>query len=131
MLRVPRHSFVITCSQKSNDLDSIIPPKSHTPLSPFFTHGTVDCYVTGVPLNLATRIILVFADLYGMQYGNQKAFCDQLADHLPHTTILLPDLFRGRPILKLCFYRWAMLPPFVKKLFFRVNHITTDLIETV
>lgn len=91
----------------------------------------VECYITGVPLQEATQIILVFADVYGMQYGNHKAFCDQLADHLPQTTILLPDLFRGSPILTPCLYKWAILPTIVMNLFFRVNHIIADLLDTV
>lgn len=87
--------------------------------------------MTGVPLHEAARIILVFSDVYGMQYGNHKAFCDQLADHLPKTTILLPDLFRGKPILTPCLYKWAILPTIVGNLLFRVNHITADLLDTV
>lgn len=54
------------------------------------------CYTTG---SGSKRIIIVFSDVYGMQTGNHKVFCDELSKRIPDATILLPDLFRGNPIL--------------------------------
>jgi dienelactone hydrolase len=53
-----------------------------------------------------TRILVVFTDVYGIDSGNQKVICDALSDAFSNnddestTLVIIPDLFRGNPIMK-------------------------------
>lgn len=53
------------------------------------------------------RVVFVFADLFGMETGNHKAVADSIATSLgPETAVLMPDLFRGKPIMQEPSKRW-------------------------
>ena len=56
-------------------------------------------YVTGTELNKAKRIVLVFTDVYGIDTGNHKVVADRFGRSLTDTTVIIPDFFRGEPIL--------------------------------
>ena len=72
------------------------------------------CYWTGAAItDKPQRVIVVFSDVYGMDTGNHKHFCDRLASKLNQATnnnnksstttttaVIMPDLFRGNPILQ-------------------------------
>ena len=61
------------------------------------------CYTTG---SGTSHVILVFSDVYGMETGNHKSFCDTLSARLNDATVLMPDMFRGDPILVPWFQTW-------------------------
>jgi dienelactone hydrolase len=44
-------------------------------------------------------IVVVFTDVYGIESGNQKVFCDALSERLDSSLVIMPDLFRGNPIM--------------------------------
>ena len=46
-----------------------------------------------------SSIVVVLTDVYGIDSGNQKAFCDALSERLDSSLVIMPDLFRGRPIM--------------------------------
>ena len=47
------------------------------------------------------RVILVFSDVFGIDNGNHKLFCDQLQTSMgDDTQVWMPDFFRGHPILR-------------------------------
>lgn len=56
-------------------------------------------YLTGTELNKAKRIVLVFTDVFGIDTGNHKVVADRLGRNLANTAVVIPDLFRGEPIL--------------------------------
>lgn len=46
------------------------------------------------------RVVLVFTDVFGIDTGNHRAFCDVLQSRLgDDTAVYCPDLFRGRPLM--------------------------------
>jgi dienelactone hydrolase len=59
----------------------------------------MDIYVTGVAdLANASRIVLIFSDVFGYTSGRHRQFADSLAVALGSgTAVVLPDLFRGNP----------------------------------
>ncbi|MEM1010319.1 MAG: dienelactone hydrolase family protein, partial [Myxococcota bacterium] len=62
------------------------------------SRSDLPCYQIG-PSN-PKRVVLVFSDVYGMQSGRHKVFCDVIQDKLGSgTSVWMPDLFRGKPIL--------------------------------
>eukprot|EP00934_Nitzschia_sp_Nitz4_P002630 Nitzschia sp. Nitz4//scaffold82_size85912//57373//58227//NITZ4_005148-RA/size85912-processed-gene-0.122-mRNA-1//-1//CDS//3329558856//2620//frame0 len=64
-------------------------PKSETS-----TRAPLACYQVG-PEN-PKRIICVFSDVYGIDSGTHKAYCDTLQERLGEfTAVWMPDLFRG------------------------------------
>ena len=59
----------------------------------------LSCYQVGS--DKAKRVIVVFTDVYGLEQGNHKAFCDVIQDRMGNdTTVFCPDLFRGSPLFK-------------------------------
>lgn len=53
------------------------------------------------------RIILVFTDVFGVDNGNHKVFCDILQESMgDDTQVWMPDLFRGNPILRELGWDW-------------------------
>lgn len=46
-----------------------------------------------------SSIVVVFTDVYGIESGNQKVFCDALSERLDSSLVIMPDLFRGNPIM--------------------------------
>lgn len=49
----------------------------------------------------ATRIVLVFTDVFGLDSGNHRTFADELQAGLPPgVAVLVPDVFYGEPILR-------------------------------
>jgi dienelactone hydrolase len=58
----------------------------------------IPCYQVGA--TNPKRIVLVFTDVFGINSGNQKVFCDCLAETLGDTTaVWIPDIFRGTALL--------------------------------
>jgi len=47
------------------------------------------------------KIICVFSDVFGIESGRHKAFCDSLSERLgsEEVAVWMPDLFRGRPLM--------------------------------
>jgi dienelactone hydrolase len=66
------------------------------------TNTPISAYVVGPhqesSASCPTRIVVVFPDVYGIDSGNQKIVCDALSDD--STLVIMPDLFRGNPIVK-------------------------------
>eukprot|EP00934_Nitzschia_sp_Nitz4_P002909 Nitzschia sp. Nitz4//scaffold82_size85912//58543//59397//NITZ4_005149-RA/size85912-processed-gene-0.38-mRNA-1//-1//CDS//3329558859//2899//frame0 len=61
------------------------------------TRDPMQCYQVG-PEN-PKRIICVFSDVFGMESGSHKAYCDTLQEQLGEcTAVWMPDLFRGSPL---------------------------------
>ena len=59
----------------------------------------LSCYQIGP--DHPKRVVVVFTDVYGIDQGNHKAFCDVLHERLgDDTTVFCPDLFRGDPLMK-------------------------------
>jgi dienelactone hydrolase len=61
------------------------------------------CYWTGASIDSKPkRIVIIFSDVFGMETGNHKAFADSIAERLgpKETAVIMPDLFRGNPILQ-------------------------------
>ena len=54
------------------------------------------CYWTGKADS--RRVILLFTDVFGVDSGNHKAVADRLSDAM-NAIVIIPDLFRGKPIL--------------------------------
>lgn len=53
------------------------------------------------------RIVLVFTDVFGIDSGNHKIFCDVLQNSMGEDTqVWMPDLFRGNPILRELGWDW-------------------------
>ena len=45
--------------------------------------------------------MIVFTAVYGIDTGHHKVFAERLAERLTtNTTVMIPDLFRGTPILQ-------------------------------
>ena len=62
------------------------------------TRKPLSCYQVG-PDN-PRRIIVVFTDVYGINSGNHKVFCDVLQQKMgDDTAVYCPDLFRGSPLM--------------------------------
>ena len=60
----------------------------------------LSCYQVGGK-NVIKRVIVVFTDVYGLESGNHKVFCDVLQACLGEETLVCcPDLFRGRPLMR-------------------------------
>lgn len=88
------------------------PPESigPIPISKKETRGTVveltcderkpmNAYVVG-KLQGASRAVIVYTDVFGVDSGNHKVICDELAERLgDDTLVIMPDLFRGVAIL--------------------------------
>lgn len=79
----------------------ITPPKEDTTLVGMLPMA---CYCTGKPIPEASRIVVVFSDVYGINAGHHKVFADMLAERLAEdgvsTSVIVPDMFRGSPILQ-------------------------------
>jgi dienelactone hydrolase len=59
----------------------------------------VSCYHVGPETN-PRRVVVVFTDVFGLDSGNHKAFCDVLQKKLgDDTAVYCPDLFRGNPLM--------------------------------
>ena len=58
------------------------------------------CYQVGANAN-PKRIVVVFTDVFGIDSGNHKVFCDVLQECLgDETQVWMPDLFRGSPAIR-------------------------------
>mmetsp|Transcript_10191 Transcript_10191/g.15559 ORF Transcript_10191/g.15559 Transcript_10191/m.15559 type:complete len:433 (+) Transcript_10191:55-1353(+) len=60
-------------------------------------------YWTGAPIRSSPRrVVIMFADVYGMNSGNHKMVADAIADLLDRkkTAVMIPDLSRGNPLLQ-------------------------------
>ena len=72
--------------------------------SPLVGLQPMPCYCTGAPLETASKIVVVFSDVYGIDAGRHKIFCDHLAERMTTekqaVAVILPDLHRGVPILQ-------------------------------
>lgn len=99
----PRDSLppasVLHAQDPQGTVTEISPPEGLVGMLP------MPCYCTGVPLKKATRIVVVFTDVYGMDSGHHKVFADTLAERLSEdakeqVAVVIPDLFRGTPILQ-------------------------------
>jgi len=62
------------------------------------THKELPMYVVGVEESPST-VLVVFSDVFGVDSGNQKVLCDTLSERMESTLVVMPDLFRGNPIL--------------------------------
>jgi dienelactone hydrolase len=59
----------------------------------------LSCYHVG-PEHNPRRVVVVFTDVFGLDVGNHKAFCDVLQKKLgDDTAVYCPDLFRGNPLM--------------------------------
>ena len=61
--------------------------------------GSVDSSTS----NKKHRVVVVFTDVYGLESGNHKAFCDTIQEELNKsfpTTVYCPDLFYGHPLMR-------------------------------
>jgi dienelactone hydrolase len=47
----------------------------------------------------ASRAVIVFSDVFGIESGSHKIVCDELASRLDNTLVIMPDLFRGSPLV--------------------------------
>ncbi|KAI2509965.1 dienelactone hydrolase-like protein [Fragilaria crotonensis] len=47
----------------------------------------------------ASRAVIVFCDVFGIESGSHKLVCDELASRLDDTLVIMPDLFRGCPLV--------------------------------
>lgn len=60
-------------------------------------------YWTGAPIRSSpSRVVIMFADVYGMNSGHHKMVADDIADILDkeETAVMIPDLSRGNPLLQ-------------------------------
>lgn len=75
---------------------------------------SMPAYVVGVVGGGASRAVVVFTDVYGINTGNHKVLCDALAEQLGEgTLVIMPDLFRGVAILG----GWGFMPQAFTKAF--------------
>lgn len=59
-------------------------------------------YWTGAPISSSpNRVVIMFADAYGMSSGNHKIVADEIAKLMgeERTAVMIPDLSRGHPLL--------------------------------
>ena len=95
------------------------------------------CYQVGP--TAPQRIIVVFSDVFGVDAGNHKVFCDALQQRLgPTTCVWMPDLFRGRPLMSTYTGVDALdallnISSFVWSVYTRltVSQLETDLFEII
>lgn len=107
------------------------------------------CYCTGSPLATATQIIVLFTDVYGMESGHHKVFADCLAERLNdgqqqqqqqttnhhQVSVVIPDLFRGQPIMRPWLENTSFLKDMVGSLFgapgmvFRIKNYPPQKVE--
>ena len=80
------------------------PPSKDEDSSNHHQLSDMPCYMTGAPLSTADSIVVIFTDVYGLESGRHKVFADLLVaattTSSSNTAVLIPDLFRGDPILK-------------------------------
>ena len=73
--------------------------QDYTPKGKTENVNGIDTYIVGA----GSRVVLMASDLFGMHSGLHKRICDDFADRLPGTTVVLPDFFAtvgGSPIPK-------------------------------
>ncbi|KAL3925572.1 MAG: hypothetical protein SGILL_000323 [Bacillariaceae sp.] len=59
----------------------------------------LSCYQVGS--DHPKHVVVVFTDVYGLDQGNHKAFCDVIQERMgDDTTVFCPDLFRGLPLTR-------------------------------
>jgi dienelactone hydrolase len=98
---------------------------------------TLECYQIGP--SKPKYILVVFSDVFGIEAGNHKAFCDTLQGLMgEETAIWMPDLFRGNPIMTDWYgsdaltYCFSLLPAAYKILFkIKVATLEQDLAEVL
>ena len=82
------------------------------PMPCYWTTGSADTTVTTRGVQ---RVVLVFSDVYGFDSANHWTFADGLAERLNtssaaenrmNTIVLVPDLFRGNPIMQPVLSQW-------------------------
>ena len=89
-----------------SSLSQVIPKGKTVQLS-----NDMPCYQVGS--ENPSRVVLVFSDVYGIDSGHHKAFCDVLQTKLGNSTaVWMPDLFRGHPIMG----SWNLSPYWTRKL---------------
>jgi dienelactone hydrolase len=63
------------------------------------SRSDLPCYQVG-PSENPKRILVVFTDVFGVDSGNHKVFCDVLQELMgDETAVWMPDIFRGTPML--------------------------------
>jgi len=94
-------------------------------------HRDMPCYKS-VGKNTPKRVILVFTDVFGIDSGNQKVFCDLLQEAMGDDThVWMPDLFRGKPMMRDLRWNWltfsalTVFPQLIAKRF----SMSTDTFE--
>jgi dienelactone hydrolase len=98
---------------------------------------SLECYQIGP--SKPKYIIVVFSDVFGIEAGNHKAYCDTLQGLMgDETAVWMPDLFRGKPLLTDWFGSDALticfsFLPMVYKIIFqvKVSELEQDLSEVL
>lgn len=77
------------------------------------------------------KVVLVFSDVFGIDTGNHKVFCDLLQESMGNDTqVWMPDMFRGNPILRDFGYNWLNSGPVaIAQFLFHTFFVSSDTIE--
>lgn len=90
------------------------------------------CYKSVGNSEQPRRVILAFTDVFGIDSGNQKVFCDLLQEAMgDDTQVWMPDMFRGKPMLKDLRWDWLTLSPLVviPQMIFKRFGMSSDTLE--